>query len=86
MGNCNGVAFWVDWNFSSNPERNHRISTGPTCGIQLDAFIKWDMHTRQGVCLLPRTIRRDSDTDQVEFICATEYADGVVNFKFDFKQ
>lgn len=75
----------MDWNFSSTPEKNNRISTGPTFGIQLDSFVKWDMNTRQGVCLLPRPITRDADTEQIGIVCETEYKDTAINFKFNIK-
>ncbi|XP_018319217.1 protein arginine N-methyltransferase 7 [Agrilus planipennis] len=56
--NCNGVAVWVDW-FLDDSEKNI-ISTGPTIAPVVGKKITWDMHTRQGVCLLTDNEVRNS--------------------------
>lgn len=44
---CNGIAFWIDWQLNSNPKS--LVSTGPTSPIEFGKFVQWSMHSRQGV-------------------------------------
>ncbi|KAG8230326.1 hypothetical protein J437_LFUL000597 [Ladona fulva] len=46
---CNGVALWVEWDLDGE----NTISTGPLSIPSAGQTVSWDIHTRQGVRLLP---------------------------------
>lgn len=83
IGQCNGIALWVDWRLIDSDSPKYTVSTGPTTPIQIGQFIQWDFHTRQGVHLLlrPKAVQKDS---VLKCQSTFEPAAGNLAFKFDF--
>lgn len=46
---CNGVAFWVEYNFTGRWSSSH----GPSSQIESGKLVNWKMQDRQGVHLIP---------------------------------
>lgn len=54
-GNYNGIALWVDWHLDDE----NIVTCGPIAPIEINEFIKWDIHTRQGVCITQKSVPVD---------------------------
>lgn len=83
-GQCNGVAVWTDWLLGADATAASTVTSGPITSIEVGKFIQWDMHSRQGVHLLPRVVDVSPNQHmrcQVSFVPA----DGDITFQFDFK-
>lgn len=48
-GRCNGIALWMDYMLDDITQLTSGLVAPPTAGQNL----QWDMHTRQGVHILP---------------------------------
>lgn len=46
---CNGIAFWVEYEFTERWSSSH----GPSSQIESGKLVNWRMHDRQGVHLIP---------------------------------
>lgn len=86
-GECNGVAIWTDWDLDGSGRPQATVSSGPTvpaAQVRAGQLIDWDVHSRQGVHLLPHA--RHVQAEQHMFCEATFVpADGNVDFRFDIK-
>ncbi|CAH0546347.1 unnamed protein product [Brassicogethes aeneus] len=71
---CNGIAIWIDWVHDGSV-----ISTGPTEPIVVGEKIEWDIHTRQGVCLFPNTLKK-----AINYDFKFDFISGNILFKYKF--
>lgn len=87
-GECNGVAIWTDWLLDGRTNcAQTTVSTGPTVPasqVRPGQLIDWDLHSRQGVHLLPRAQHVQPDQ---RMQCETSFvpANGDIDFRFDIK-
>lgn len=83
-GSCNGVALWVDWHLTGDSNKRTTVTSGPCTDIEVNKYIDWDIHSRQGVHLLPHAKHVDPNRTMT---CETTFLpdDGDIYFKFDIK-
>lgn len=82
-GTCNGIALWTEYSFSNSYDANS-ISTGPTSQVEINKFINWNMHTRQGVRLFTKPINVPENSN-VRLKIVMEYTNGCFNLNFEQK-
>ncbi|XP_044735077.1 protein arginine N-methyltransferase 7 isoform X2 [Chrysoperla carnea] len=82
-GKCNGVVLWMDWDLNGNGQ--NIISTGPTSKIEVNERIVWDMHTRQGVYLMPKAKQLIPNT-KLRYQINVRPTEFRINFEFTFKK
>ncbi|XP_064110806.1 protein arginine N-methyltransferase 7-like isoform X2 [Macrobrachium nipponense] len=83
-GIINGVALWVDWHLTTDPEDT--LTTGPVEPVVLHENIRWDVYTRQGIYLLREPVNpKNSISSQLFYSTTFQPSDGTVKFDFQIK-
>uniref|UniRef100_A0A1B6CG41 Protein arginine N-methyltransferase n=1 Tax=Clastoptera arizonana TaxID=38151 RepID=A0A1B6CG41_9HEMI len=77
-GECNGVALWLDFHLDGN----NTISQGPTNPVTPGTYVKWDIHTRQGIYFPHHPISL-SKNDHLTVKISFNPVNGDVNFTFN---
>lgn len=81
---CNGIAIWTDWLLDGSTASKSTVTSGPCSEIELGQIINWDIHSRQGVHLLPHaSIIQPQNSMSCD--CTFVPADGNIDFKFNMK-
>lgn len=79
-GQCNGIAVWTDWLLDGT--ETTAVTSGPNAPVTIGEIVAWDVHSRQGVHLLPHV----SDVQPtMQLICDTSFLPGDGNLDFKFK-
>ncbi|XP_017772742.1 PREDICTED: protein arginine N-methyltransferase 7 [Nicrophorus vespilloides] len=77
VSSCNGVAFWVDWIVDVGNSRKTTITTGPIVPCEVGVEVQWDVHSRQGVCLLGHRQLKN----ELKYSFKYDYKSGQIKFK-----
>lgn len=84
-GICNGIAVWTDWHLDDKATARSIVTSGPTSAtVTVGDIVDWDIHSRQGVHLLPHVTDVQPN---MQLICDTSFLpdDGNLDFKFKIK-
>lgn len=75
---CNGIAFWVNWNLTDD----NFVSGGPS-QFDVGELLKWPLHERQGVHLIPYKDIEKGTISNIKICC--EMTEESLNFKFIYQ-
>lgn len=80
------MAVWTDWLLSGADDASDKstVTSGPIGPVAVGKLIEWDMHSRQGVHLLPHAFDVQT-SQQMRFHVSFQPADGNISFHFDMK-
>jgi len=75
------VALWIDWKLDDSDD--DFVTSGPLQEPEIGDWIKWDVHTRQGVFFLPDDC---INTGSLVFSAKFNPKDGDIEFHFEFQR
>ena len=79
-GNCNGVALWMDWQFSEDVS----LSGGPTRTVEPGNFVHWDINSKQGVYFLKEPVIVGEQFSGKQLQYQLQYVPDTAELKFNF--